>query len=103
MPYHIGKVEKIADVSLFCKNIANFVPSFQNSVDMDLTISMNTVLNFLHSMALLTSNKQWLADHLYLDTNILIDNLARRGQFFEPAAQIEVNEPQQFLDMLSEE
>ena len=32
---------------------------------MDLTISMNTVLNFLHSMALSTSNKQWLADHLY--------------------------------------
>jgi len=34
-------------------------------VNMDLTISMNTVLNFLHSMALSTSNKQWLADHLY--------------------------------------
>ena len=32
---------------------------------MDLTISMNTVLNFLHSMALSTSNKRWLADHLY--------------------------------------
>ena len=32
---------------------------------MTLTISMNTVLNFLHSMALSTSNKQWLADHLY--------------------------------------
>ena len=32
---------------------------------MELTISMNTVLNFLHSMALSTSNKQWLADHLY--------------------------------------
>ncbi|MBQ9672612.1 MAG: hypothetical protein IJV34_07140 [Prevotella sp.] len=30
-----------------------------------MTISMNTVLNFLHSMALSTSNKQWLADHLY--------------------------------------
>jgi hypothetical protein len=26
---------------------------------------MNTVLNFLHSMSLSTSNKQWLADHLY--------------------------------------
>ena len=26
---------------------------------------MDTVLNFLHSMALSTSNKQWLADHLY--------------------------------------
>ena len=34
-------------------------------MNMDLTISMNTVLNFLHSMALSTSNKQWLADHLY--------------------------------------
>ena len=32
---------------------------------MDLTISMNTVLNFLHSMSLSTSNKRWLADHLY--------------------------------------
>ena len=32
---------------------------------MNLTISMNTVLNFLHSMPLTTSNKQWLADHLY--------------------------------------
>ncbi|MBQ8099653.1 MAG: hypothetical protein IJ244_09065 [Bacteroidaceae bacterium] len=32
---------------------------------MDLTISMNTVLNFLHSMALSTNNKRWLADHLY--------------------------------------
>ena len=26
---------------------------------------MNTVLNFLHSMALSTNNKRWLADHLY--------------------------------------
>ena len=32
---------------------------------MDLTISMNTVLDFFHSMPLSTSNKQWLADHLY--------------------------------------
>ena len=32
---------------------------------MNLTISMETVLNFLHSMALSTSNKQWLADNLY--------------------------------------
>ena len=32
---------------------------------MNLTISMEAVLNFLHSMALSTSNKQWLADHLY--------------------------------------
>ena len=32
---------------------------------MNLTISMNTLLNFLHSLALSTSNKQWLADHLY--------------------------------------
>lgn len=32
---------------------------------MNLTISMNTVLNLLHSMPLTTSNKQWLADHLY--------------------------------------
>ena len=26
---------------------------------------MDTVLNFLHSMALSTSNKRWLAGHLY--------------------------------------
>jgi hypothetical protein len=26
---------------------------------------MDTVLNFLHSMALSTNNKRWLADHLY--------------------------------------
>ena len=32
---------------------------------MELKISMNTVLNFLHSMPLSTSNKRWLADHLY--------------------------------------
>lgn len=32
---------------------------------MDLTISMNSVLDFLHSIPLSTSNKQWLADHLY--------------------------------------
>lgn len=32
---------------------------------MNLTISMNTVLDFLHSMALSTGNKRWLADHLY--------------------------------------
>lgn len=32
---------------------------------MNLTISMNTVLNFLHSMSLSTSNKRWLADQLY--------------------------------------
>ena len=31
---------------------------------MDSHISMNSVLNFLHSMSLTTSNKQWLADHL---------------------------------------
>lgn len=32
---------------------------------MNMIISMNTVLNFLHAMALSTSNKKWLADHLY--------------------------------------
>ena len=32
---------------------------------MELKISMDTVLNFLHSLGLATSNKQWLADHLY--------------------------------------
>ena len=37
----------------------------QNCAIMELKISMNTVLNFLHSMPLSTSNKRWLADHLY--------------------------------------
>ncbi len=60
-----NNVQKIAVVSFFCKNITNFAPKFLNNSNMDLTISMNTVLNFLHSMALSTSNKQWLADHLY--------------------------------------
>lgn len=32
---------------------------------MELNISMNMVLNILHSMLLSTSNKRWLADHLY--------------------------------------
>ena len=32
---------------------------------MEMKISINTVLNFLHSMPLSTSNKRWLADHLY--------------------------------------
>lgn len=32
---------------------------------MNLTISMNNVLNFLHSMPLTATNKKWLADHLY--------------------------------------
>ena len=42
-----------------------FTPGIIKDMLMDLTISMNTVLNFLHSMALSTSNKQWLVDHLY--------------------------------------
>lgn len=32
---------------------------------METTISMNTVLNILHSMSLSTSNKRWLAEHLF--------------------------------------
>ena len=39
---------------------------------------------------------------VFLDTNVLIDYLARRGQFFLPAAQIDVYEPQQFLNMLAQ-
>ena len=52
---------------------------------------------------------------IFIDTNILIDFLARRGQFFNPAggvisrskkddyeaAQIPIYEPQEFLDMLT--
>ena len=47
---------------------------------MDLTISMNTVLNFLHSMALSTSNKQWLADHLYEEVKAEQKAAIERGQ-----------------------
>ena len=36
---------------------------------MNLTISMNTVLNFLHALELSTSQKQWLADKLYEEMN----------------------------------
>ena len=50
---------------------------------MNLTISTNTVLNFLHSMALSTSNKQWLADAIITCNSDDFD-----------AAQIEVYEPQ---------
>lgn len=36
---------------------------------MNLTISMETILNFLHSIPLSTSNKRWLADHLYAEVS----------------------------------
>lgn len=36
---------------------------------MNLTISMNTVLNFLHSMSLSTSNKRWLAEEVKAEEN----------------------------------
>ena len=36
---------------------------------MNLTISMNTVLNLLHALELSTSQKQWLADKLYEEMN----------------------------------
>lgn len=61
----IINVGKTSDYSVISEIIVIFAPSFQNNANMDLTISMNTVLNILHSMALSTSNKQWLADHLY--------------------------------------
>ncbi len=32
---------------------------------MNTTVVMNNLLNLIQSMALTTSNKQWLADHLY--------------------------------------
>ncbi|MBP3227920.1 MAG: hypothetical protein J6M53_03930 [Bacteroidaceae bacterium] len=31
---------------------------------MNVTLSMDSVLNFLHSMSLTASNKRWLAEHL---------------------------------------
>ncbi len=34
---------------------------------------MNIVLNFLHSMALSTNNKRWLADHLYVHLRFITD------------------------------
>lgn len=36
---------------------------------MNLTISMNTVLNFLHSMSLSTSNKRWFAEEVKAEDN----------------------------------
>ena len=58
---------------------------------MNLTISTNTVLNFLHSMALSTSNKQWLADAI----------ITRNSSDFN-GSMIPVYNSQSFLDMLSE-
>lgn len=50
---------------------------------MDLTISMDAVLNFLHSLTLSTSNKQWLADHLYEEVK------AERLQVGEPGSEVQ--------------
>ena len=46
-------------------DLRNFALNNKNKYSMNLTISMETVLKFLHSMSLTTSNKRWLADHLY--------------------------------------
>jgi hypothetical protein len=32
---------------------------------MDITVSLDTILNFLHSFSLSADNKKWIADHLY--------------------------------------
>ena len=32
---------------------------------MDVTISLDSILNFLHSFSLTADNKKWIADHLY--------------------------------------
>lgn len=32
---------------------------------MNITVSLDAILRLLHSLHLSTSNKQWLADHLY--------------------------------------
>ncbi len=32
---------------------------------MDITVSLDTILNFLHSFSLTADNKKWIADHLY--------------------------------------
>jgi len=53
---------------------------------MNLTISMNTVLNFLHSMALSTSNKQWLADHLYEEVKAERLRVGEQGSGMRKAA-----------------
>ena len=62
--YNINNVEKADDICYYEKKVLNLHRIIKKTL-MDLTISMNTVLNFLHSMALSTSNKRWLADHLY--------------------------------------
>ena len=51
------------------KIICNFALTIKNKTLMNLTISMNTVLNFLHALELSTSQKQWLADKLYEEMN----------------------------------
>ena len=33
--------------------------------NMDVTISLDSILNFLHSFSLTADNKKWIADHLY--------------------------------------
>ena len=38
---------------------------------MDTTIVLNNLLSLIRSMPLTTSNKEWLADHLYEEGNYL--------------------------------
>lgn len=37
---------------------------------MNMSIVMDNLLSLIHSMALSTSNKQWLADHLYEEVRL---------------------------------
>ncbi|MCR5456419.1 MAG: hypothetical protein K6F33_15690 [Bacteroidales bacterium] len=34
---------------------------------MDVTTSLDSILNFLHSFSLTADNKKWIADHLYAE------------------------------------
>ena len=36
---------------------------------MNVTISLDSILNFLHTFSLSADNKKWIADHLYEEAN----------------------------------
>ena len=52
------------------------------------TVSMTSLLDFIHSMSLSASNKKWLADRLYEETK-------------SETAGIDIYEPTEFLQILT--
>ncbi len=43
---------------------------------MDITVSLDTILNFLHSFSLSADNKKWIADHLYEEAKEEMKNIS---------------------------